>query len=222
MSTNDGFWQGGMVATPDRLNANMTQRGTLATRPAAGMKGRQYILTDSGLEGQTFYDDGSTWQTGIDVDPTDDTVAALHTIGTEAHNGSAGNHTHTLAEEGSDEGSSVGSIGQPLLGADVAPAGNRNSPTVDVVTDETARVCAVGCFAIEGSTGSGWDIDLTIDAVSVDSATGVQTSGDGYHILKGSRVTTTDTTVVCLAKSINQGSSTSAIQIGCGGVGVSI
>lgn len=213
-----GHFADGQIVTADDLNNALLQVGTAAARPAAGVLGRIYWATDTFVLSR---DNGTTWD---DIIPADTNTASqtLRKLGTASTDAAAGDHTHTLAEEGSGLAVNPGTLATPALGADVTGSGGtRNSLSASVTTDETTRVCAVGTFGLEGAATPFWDIILTVDGVTVDSATGVNSS-DGMQVLKGSRVTTTNTAVSCLATATNQGALARAAIIACGGVGVSI
>ena len=96
MTTNSGFWENGLEATADRLNASLLQRDTLANRPTAGQAGRLFVASDGNNAGLMYRDTGSAW---VQVTLSDQatSVPSLRTLGTGATQSAAGNHTHTIS-----------------------------------------------------------------------------------------------------------------------------
>lgn len=71
-------------------------QGTLASRPAAGIQGGVYKVTDAGYEATLSYDTGSAW-VEIGAGATVDGAAAtpsLRTLGSGSTQAAAGNHSH--------------------------------------------------------------------------------------------------------------------------------
>jgi len=180
MTTNSGFWEAGLEGNTDRLNACLIQLGLLSARPSPGQQGRIYILTDSGLEGRSYVDDGSAWQERISVNPVAAT-AGLRTLGTGATQAAAGDHVHTPAEDGTNTGLGTGSSTVSMDQGRTMSAGATNTTSITVTLAKAGRLTG-GVFNIDNNAGNN-SIDLNIDGVQVAT---VQNTAD-KKILAGSR-----------------------------------
>jgi hypothetical protein len=166
MTTNSGFWEAGLEATVDRLNACLIQLGTLADRPAVGQAGRIYVLTDTASKGVVYRDSGTAWVEIIGVALAAG-VASLRTLGTGSTQAAAGDHVHAPALSAAVTGNETG--GSQSLSATVMHNGTSFAAITDTISRTAgaasrSHFCAASYWGTNGLAGQA-DFRLMYDGV---------------------------------------------------------
>ncbi len=184
---NQGHWQNGDIATPDKLNSGQLQKGTTASFDDAftGME----VWDNSTGKVHRAKGDGLGWEAVIDVDAPVST-GSLRTLGTGAQQAAAGNHTHSPISDGNtpDE-QKIQSNVQILLHMGQAFTNTETSLETLSRTPNAANHALVGAAGIDlhydGNNGDAAVCTLRLkvdDVTKVSFTTPDLTTGGGSRI----------------------------------------
>ncbi len=189
--TTPRTWVTGEVVTASLLNLHLRDQLLALDQHAHGGAGGAGNDIIGNLTRATFTDGGDPSAPGAGLTAFYTKSGAPFYIagaGGSAIGIALDSHSHSLSEADTGEGVSAGTNSEnPTVFASVSSSGGTLTATDSTVSlSEKTLIAAFGSMIFGGATGDGFDVDLTINSVSVDSIEDL-TSGSTKLVLKGSR-----------------------------------